>query len=166
MDDVKNITRGIIYALIYIIVTIIVPYFTFTIIKNIKIAEVELTIEQVKYNQIIFWVFAFGLIISGCAFFAYSSPKNTIRRAVFSLIQIILNCFYVWSYKFSGAMDVEFIVVGLGDLIINLEQMILVYLGIYFLTILLRIYDVVDFSVNRFKIREEKEQKILQKEVT
>lgn len=166
MEDVKNVTRGIIYTIIYIIVTIVVPYFTFTIIKNLTISGVPITLEQVKYDRIIFWVFAFGLIISGCAFFAYSSPKNTIRRAVFSLIQIILNCLYVWSYRFSGAMDIEFIIVGFGDLIINLEQMILVYLGIYFLTILLRIYDVVDFSINRFKIREEKEQKILQKEVT
>lgn len=166
MDDFKNITRGIIFTIIYIVVTIVIPYFTFTFIKNLTIAGLPITLEQVTYNRIIFWVFAFGLIISGCAFFAYSSPKYTIRRAVFSLIQIILNCLYVWSYKFSGAMDIEFIIVDFGTLTINLEQMILVYLGIYFLSILLKVYDVVDFSVNRFKIREEKEQKLLQKEVS
>ena len=165
MDDIKNMTRGIIFAIIYIVVTIIIPYLTFTIVKNLSIAGLDLTIEQVKYDRILFYVFAFGFIISGCAFFAYSSPKNTIRRAFFSLLQIILNCLYIWSYKFSGAMEIEFVLVGYGNIYINLQQLILVYLGIYFLSILLRIYDLVDFSVNRFKIREEKEQKLLQKEV-
>ena len=166
MDDVKNMTRGIIFTLIYIVVTIVIPYLTFSWIKNISVfGLLELELTQEKYDSIIFWVFAFGLVISGCAFFAYSSPSQSIRRAVFSLIQIILNCFYIWSYKFSGATAVEFELVGLGNVVINLQQMITVYLGVYFLTILLKIYDVADFSINRFKIREEREEKRLMKEV-
>ncbi|MFX1274944.1 MAG: hypothetical protein ACFFBP_03690 [Promethearchaeota archaeon] len=158
-------TRGIIFAIIYIITTIVVPYLGFTWIKNLTIQGFEIQIEQTQYETIIFWIFAFGLIISGCAFFSYSSPPQSIRRGVFSLIQIILNCFYIWSYRFSGALTVEFVIVDYGILYLDLQQMILVYLGVYFLTILLKVYDVVDFTINRFKIREEKEQKLLQKEV-
>ena len=165
MEDVKNMTRGIIYTLIYIIVTIVIPYLGFTWVKNLNVLGVPIQLEQSQYDRIIFWILAFGLIISGCAFFSYSSPSQSIRRGVFSLIQIILNCFYIWSYRFSGALEVEFTIAGFGYLYINLHQMILVYLGVYFLTILLKIYDIVDFTINRFKIRDEREQKLLQKEV-
>jgi len=43
-----------------------------------------------------------------------------------------------------------------GFLSLNLQQMVLVYLGIYFLTIILKIYDVIDFTINREKIRNER----------
>ena len=165
MDDIKNMTRGIGFALLYIIITIIVPYLTFTFIKDLSIAGLDLSLEQAQYENIVFWVVAFGFLISGCAFFAYSSPSKSIRRAVFSLIQVILNCFYIWSYKFSGATEIEFVIVSYGSVFINLQQMIMIYLGIYLFTILLRIYDIADFSINRFIIREEKGAKILQKEV-
>ncbi len=163
MEDTKNMIRGIIFTIIYIITTIVIPYLGFTWVKNLSIQGMPIQLEQVQYENIIFWIFAFGLIVSGCAFFAYSSPSQSIRRGIFSLLQVILNCFYIWSYRFSGALEVEFIF-EFGSVYINLTQMILVYLGVYFLTILLKIYDVIDFTVNRYKIREEREQKLLQKE--
>ena len=43
---------------------------------------------------------------------------------------------------------------------LNLQQMIVVYLGIYFLTILLKVYDIIDFGVNREKIRASRLEKI------
>ena len=133
MEDFKNMTRGILFTLIYIVVTIIIPYLTFTWVKNLTVAGMDFGLEQKQYENIVFWVIAFGLVISGCAFFSYSSPSQSIRRGVFSLIQVILNCFYIWSYKFSGALEIEFVITGYGNVYINLQQMILLYLGIYLL---------------------------------
>lgn len=145
--------------LVYLVVTVIVPYLTFSWVRDLEVAGFDITLTQVQYNNIVFWVFAFGLVITGCAFVAYSSPPQSVRRAIFALVQVILNCFYVWSYRFSGALEIEFLVIGQGSVYINLQQMIMVYLGLYFLTIILRLYDIVDFSINRHKIQEQKEEK-------
>ena len=94
-------------------------------------------------KKIIYWVSAFGLLISACAFFNYSSPKQSIRKGTFSLIQILLNCLYIWSYKFSGATEVRFEIVfqitGLGYIAVNVQNMVMLYMGIYFLPALLQL---------------------------
>ena len=156
---VKNMIRGIIATAIYFTTTILIPYWTFSWIMNLKIEGVDIDISNTQYKRIIYWVTAFGLLISGTAFFAYSAPSQSIRRGIFSLIQIIINCFYLWSYKFSGALEIEMELVDLGIVSINLTQMILLYMGIYFLTVALKAYDLVDFIVNREKIKFERGQK-------
>ncbi len=156
---IKNMVRGTIFTAIYFTTTIIIPYLTFSWIMSLKIEGVPIEISNTQYKRIIYWVTAFGLVISGTAFFAYSAPSQSIRRGVFSLIQIILNCFYLWSYKFSGALEIELELVDLGVVSINLTQMILVYMGIYFLTVVIKAYDLVDFIVNREKIKFERGRK-------
>jgi len=163
-QDAINILRGVLLTLVYIIVTIVIPYFTFSWIRNLEIfGLITIEMTQLQYERIIFWVLAFGLIISGCAFFSYSSPSQSIRGGVFALIQVLLNCFYIWSYKFSGAAEIQFDIVDMGFFYLNLQHMILMYLGIYFFLILLKTYDVIDFIVNREKIRELRLDKIREK---
>jgi len=160
MGATKNMIRGTIYTSVYVVTTIIIPFLLFNWVRNLQIPLVgEITLTQENYENIIFWILAFGLIISGCAFFSYSSPKQSIRRAVFALIQVIVNCLYLWSYKFSGATEIlfNFTISGYtGFLSLNLQTMVLVYMGVYFLTIILKIYDLIDFSINRKKIRENR----------
>ena len=159
--DAKNIIRGVGFTLIYIITTMVIPYLTFSWVKELSIfGIIDIEMTQSQYDKIIFWVLAFGLVISGSAFFSYSSPPQSIRGGVFALIQVILNCFYIWSYKFSGATEIQFDIVNFGFFYLNLQQMIVTYLGIYFLTILLKAYDIVDFFVNREKIRELRMEKL------
>ncbi|TFF95861.1 MAG: hypothetical protein EU547_07055 [Promethearchaeota archaeon] len=156
----KNMLRGFIFMIFYVGFTIIVPFLTFTFIRNLVISGIDITLSQQSYENIIFWVVAFGLLISGCSFFTYSSPKQSIRRGAFALIQILINCMYLWSYKFSGATAVEFDIITFnGNVVIDLQQMILVYMGIYTLTILIKVYDLADFVINREKIRTERWEK-------
>jgi hypothetical protein len=155
-----NLLKGIIYMGVYITITIVIPFFTFTWIKEIQVLGVAIVLEQTEYNRIIFWISAFGLLISACAFFNYSSPKQSIRKGVFALVQILLNCLYIWSYKFSGATEVKFEIIfeitSVGFIAINVQNMVMLYMGIYFLTIILKGYDLVDFVVNRDKIRQKR----------
>ena len=145
---------------IYIVTTMVIPYFTFTFIKNMQLLGVDIVLEQQNYERIIYWVTAFGLLISSTAFFNYSSPKQSIRKGTFALIQIILNCLYIWSYKFSGATEVRFEivveVVNIGYITVNVQNMVMLYMGVYFLTIILKGYDFLDFVINRKKIREKR----------
>lgn len=156
---IKNMVRGVIFAGIYIVITIIIPFMTFSWVMSLEVEGLELELYEERYAQILFYILAFGLLISGTSFFAYSSPSNSIRRGIFSLIQIILNLFYLWSYKFSGALEIELVIVDLGIVEINLQQLILTYMGIYFLTVILKAYDLIDFIVNRDKIKFERGQK-------
>ena len=163
-----NILKGIIYMGVYLTTTMIIPFLTFTWIREIQVLGVSIVLEQVEYERIIFWISAFGLLISACAFFNYSSPKQSIRKGTFALIQILLNCLYIWSYKFSGATEVKFEIVfevtNVGFIAIDVQNMVLLYMGVYFLTILLKGYDLIDFVINRDKIRQ-KRYKIIEKGV-
>ena len=157
MGGVKNMVKGFIFTGIYVVTTIIIPMYTFSLIRDYAGAFLEFS-EQ-DYANIIFWLTAFGLLICGCAFFTYSSPKQSIRRAIFALIQVIVNCLYIWSYKFSGATEIIFNLDmgGISGFVgLNIQVMVLVYMGVYFLTIVLRVYDIIDFTINREKIREDR----------
>jgi len=160
MGRFYNITRGVIYMSVYIVTTMVIPYFTFTFIKEMQIMDVTIVLEQQNYERIIYWVSTFGLLISSCAFFNYSSPKQSIRKGAFALIQIVLNCLYIWSYKFSGATLVRFEIVieivNLGYITVNVQHMVMLYMGVYFLTIILKGYDFLDFVINRKTIREKR----------
>lgn len=158
MGATKNILKGLIYMCIYITTTMVIPFLTFTWIKEVQVAGVSIVLEQQEYDRIIFWISAFGLLISSCAFFNYSSPKQSIRKGTFALIQILLNCLYIWSYKFSGATSVRFEIMieltGVGFITVNVQNLVMLYMGVYFLTIVLKGYDFIDFVVNREKIRQ------------
>ena len=157
MGRFYNITKGVIYMSVYIVTTMVIPYFTFTFIKNMQLLGVDIVLEQQNYERIIYWVTTFGLLISSCAFFNYSSPKQSIRKGTFALVQIILNCLYIWSYKFSGATEVRFEIVieivNIGYITVDVQNMVMLYMGTYFLTILLKGYDFFDFVINRKTIR-------------
>ena len=158
-----NISKGLIFMGIYIATTMVVPYYTFTWIREVQVLGVSIVLQQQEYKRIIFWIGAFGFLISACAFFNFSSPKQSIRKGVFALVQILLNCMYIWSYKFSGATEVRFDIVfsltGLGFITVNVQNMVMLYMGIYFLTIILKGYDLADYIINRDKIRENRYKK-------
>jgi len=154
MGAVKNMLKGFIFTGIYAVFTVVIPLVFFTLIFSIEGLPLEW--EQQDQNNIMFWLVAFGLLVSGLAFFKYSSPKQSIRKAVFALIQVIVNCLYIWSYRFSGAAEVTFVILDFGFFTLDLSQMLLIYMGVYFLTIILRVYDIIDFTINREKIRENR----------
>ena len=163
MGRFSNIVKGIIFMCVYIGTTMVIPFLTFTWVKEVQIMGVNIVLTQHDYENIIFWISAFGLLISATAFFNYSSPKQSIRKGTFAMVQIILNCLYIWSYKFSGATEIRFEIVfeiaSLGFISINVANMVMLYMGVYFLTILLKGYDFFDFLLNRKTIREKRYKK-------
>ena len=156
MGSAKNMVKGFVFTAIYVFFTIVIPIVTFSLVYDLVVQGIPLDFTQQDFQNITFWVVALGLVISGCAFFKYSSPKQSIRKGIFALIQLLVNCLYIWSYKFSGATNVSFVISGFGGFTLNLQQMFLVYMGIYFLTIVIKVYDIIDFTLNREKIRENR----------
>ena len=163
MGRLGNVVKGIIFMCVYIATTMVIPFLTFTWVKEVQILGVGIVLTQHDYDNIIFWISAFGLLISATAFFNYSSPKQSIRKGTFAMVQIILNCLYIWSYKFSGATEIRFEIVfeiaNIGFISINVQNMVMLYMGVYFLTILLKGYDFFDFLLNRKTIREKRYKK-------
>ena len=158
MGSVKNMIWGFVFVGIYAVTTIILPIYLFSFYRSFEgiFPEVELGFTQQDYENVIFWLTSIGIIICACAFLTHSSPKQSIRKGVFALIQVIVNCLYLWSYKFSGASEITFVIIDYGFFSLDLSQMILIYMGVYFLTIVLKVYDVIDFTINREKIRENR----------
>ncbi len=157
MGAVGNMVKGFIFAAIYAVVTIVIPIIMFSIIVHLPILPFgQLDFTREDYENVRFWIISIGIIICACAFFSHSSPKQSIRKASFALIQVLVNCIYIWAYKFSGALEWTFTVENVAFLTLNVSQMVLVTLGIYLLTIVLRVYDLIDFTINREKIREER----------
>ncbi|MFX1343495.1 MAG: hypothetical protein ACFFBC_01075 [Promethearchaeota archaeon] len=154
MGAAKNMVRGFIFTGVYVLFTIVIPLTLFTLLFSIEGLPLEW--EQLDQTNITFWLTAFGLLASGFAFFKYSSPKQSIRKGIFALIQVIINCLYLWSYRFSGAAEITFIIIDYGFFTLDLSQMILIYMGVYFLTIVLKVYDIFDYTINREKIRENR----------
>ena len=160
MGRLFNVVKGIIFMCVYITTTMVIPFLTFTWVKEVQILGVGIVLTQHDYENIIFWISAFGLLISATAFFNYSSPKQSIRKGTFAMVQLILNCLYIWSYKFSGATEIRFEIVfeiaNIGFISINVQNMVMLYMGVYFLTIILKGYDFFDFLLNRKAIREKR----------
>ncbi|GAG67857.1 unnamed protein product [marine sediment metagenome] len=107
MGGMKNIFRGFIGMAIYMTTTMLIPALTFDYVDKMVIPippDEILDIEIAKGNiaVVIFWLVALGLTISGLAFFSWSSPKESRRKIVFSILLVVAHCFYLWSYKFSG----------------------------------------------------------------
>ena len=90
MSRFFNIIKGIIYMGVYIVTTMVIPFLTFTWVRNLSILGVDIVLTQHNYENIIFWISAFGLLISATAFFNYSAPKQSIRKGTFALVQILL----------------------------------------------------------------------------
>ena len=151
--------KGLFGFLFYICLTILVPYFTFSAIRNVQVQNINIDIgmNQEEYLRIVFYIIAFGTLVSTTAFFRYSSPSQSIRKAVFALLQVNLNCLYAFSYKFSGATEINFTLIGYGFMTLIVENMVMLYMGIYFLTIIIYFYDLIDFTINRNKIRAQRE---------
>ena len=128
MGSVKNMVKGSIYTTVYVVFTLMIPLVTFSLVKDYVVKGVlPLELTQQQYNDIVFWITALGLLICACAFFTYSSPKQSIRKGVFALIQVLVNSLYIWSYKFSGATNIIFSLdMGgtAGFLALNLQTMV------------------------------------------
>jgi hypothetical protein len=156
MGSVKNMVKGFVFTGVYVVLTIVVPLVTFSLVYDFVVQGFPLEFTQTNFQDTTFWVVALGLVISGCAFFKYSSPKQSIRKGIFALIQLLVNCLYILSYRYSFASNISFVMPGGWGFTLNLQQMFLVYIGIYFLTIFIKVYDIIDFTINREKIRENR----------
>lgn len=127
------------------VVKITFPIFLFNYLMQISIMGIQLYTEE-KVSLIIYWITAFGLITTALAVFIASSPKNSVRHAIGSLLMLFANGFYLYVYKFSGAVDFQNISIELGPDIsatfsLNLDQMIYLNMGVIGLNILIALWD-------------------------
>lgn len=161
MGATKSIIMGVLKSIIHVSIVLIFPLVTFAYIRRLEIPDLGLTIsiEESAYQVIVYWIIAFGLLASGCAFFKYTAPKQSVRKGLFGLIQIPVQQLYLWSYKFSGGTQITFFISNYGTILLDLTELIRVYLGIYFLLFCLRLYDFLDFMINKQKIQLERAYK-------
>jgi len=162
MGAVKNILFGLIMMGVYMTTTILIPYFTFDFVNQLSMPitetqSLDLQMAQGDIDTIFFWLISLGLVISGLAFFSYSSPRKSRRAVVFSILQVLANGFYLWSYKFSGAAELTIDIVELGSLSLDLTETVSLYLGAYSLIIFYKLWKLIEVDYGQRKeLREKK----------
>ena len=162
----KNIFKGVIKALITLVLSIIVPFLLFRQIKDFPdIMGLEITLENTEYNRILFWITAIGMISVAFSFAKGSSPKRSRRGALFGIGGVLANCFYIYQYKFSGASTFTMGISDLGTISVDLGVILNLWMGLIFLKIIIEIYDLIDAFLYEKKKKTNSTDITLQNEI-
>ena len=160
---------GLIAAISYVVWSIIIPLEIFKFLATPQAAQYGVQLTQQELNEFTYWIVAFGLISTSAVFVRSSSPKYSSRKAVANLFVIFANCMYFYIYVVSGVTEISTAVVVEGSAVefnLNLENIILVNLGIYALNIIVTIYDLVIAIVSPIEVKDEYTEELHEKEVT
>ena len=134
-------------ASINVITKILIPMYIFrSILQDITLTVIDLGYTEVKVDIIMFWLVAMGSITASLSFTKASSPKYSQRKAIFDIILIIANAFYLYFYRFSGALDIAATLdlgTAVGTLYLNFENMIYISMGVITLNLIIGLYDLI-----------------------
>ena len=143
----KNMLRGFSAALSSVITKILIPMYIFrSILQDTTLMMIDLGYTEAKVDTIIFWIVAMGSITASLSFTKAASPKYSPRKAIFEIILVIANAFYLYLYKFSGALDIA-VSMDLGIAIttfyLSFENMIYISMGVIGLNMIIGLYDLI-----------------------
>ncbi len=165
----RNLLSGLIAAIFYVIWSIVIPLEIFKFLATPEAAQYGIQLTQQELNEFKYWIVAFGLISTAAVFVRSSSPKYSSRKAIANLFVIFANCMYFYIYVVSGVTDISTQVVVEGSAVqfhMNLDNIILVNLGIYALNIIVTIYDLIISMVSPIEVEDEYTEELHEKEVT
>lgn len=150
-QGIKNILSGLVWAAFYFVTLILIPSYTFEALQSYTVSGVTIAIPTQQYEKLTFWIGNLGMVIVGLGFFAHSSPKRSIRKAVLGLLKIFVNALYIWVYKFSGVtvLTFDFSDPGVYGAVVSVDfsTIVMMLMGVFFLNIILAIYDLLDFAI-------------------
>ncbi len=141
----KNLLRGFGAALSNIITKILIPMYIFrSVLQDTTVMTLDLGYTKAKVDVILFWIVAMGSITASLSFTKAASPKYSTRKAVFDIISIFANAFYLYVYRFSGALDIA-VALDLGGatgtFYLNFENMVYISMGVIGLNLIIGLYD-------------------------
>jgi hypothetical protein len=143
----NNLLKGFTAALINVITKILIPMYIFrTVLQDTTLMTIDLGYTEAKVDIIMFWLVAIGSITASLSFTKASSPKYSTRKAIFEIILIIANAFYLYLYRFSGALDIAVSLdlgTAVGTLSLNFENMIYISMGVIALNLIIGLYDLI-----------------------
>lgn len=160
MSAAKNLLKGFFAIVQYFLSYIIFPLWLFQYITTYDFGFFKVSVAQI--DTIIYWITAIGILCTAIAFVAASSPDRSKRKGIFELLQVIFNTAYIYMYKFSGASEMIFNFVGnpSGAMSMNVTKLVYLWIGTYGLSILLAVFDLIDYCVYK---DEDKSKNVAQK---
>ena len=143
----KNLLRGFGAALVNVVTKILIPWYIFrSILQETTASIIDLGYTEAKVDIILFWIVAMGSITASLSFTKAASPKYSTRKAAFAIVLIIANAFYLYVYRFSGAIDIA-VTLDLGiatsTFYLSFENMIYISMGVVILNLIVGIYDLI-----------------------
>ena len=143
----KNLLRGFGAALSNVITKILIPIYIFrSVLQDTTLMMVDLGYTEAKVNIIMFWLVAMGSITASLSFSKAASPKYSPRKAVFEIFLIIANAFYLYLYKFSGALDMVVSLdlgVATSTFYLSFENMVYISMGVIGLNLIVGLFDLI-----------------------
>ena len=143
----KNLLRGFSAALVNVITKILIPMYLFrSILQDTTLFTVDLGYTEARVNTIIFWIVAMGSITTSLSFTKAASPKYSPRKAIFDIILILANAFYLYVYKFSGALDIVVTLdlgIAMTTFYLSFENMVFISMGVIGLNLIIGLYDLI-----------------------
>ncbi len=143
----KNLLRGFSAALGNIVTKILIPMYLFrSVLQDTTLMMADLGYTETRVNTIIFWIVAMGSITSSLSFSKAASPKNSPRKAIFEIILVFTNAFYLYVYKFSGALDIAVSLdlgIAMTTFYLSFENMLYISMGVIGLNLIVGLYDLI-----------------------
>lgn len=154
MGSASLIFKGISLAAVKAVTRMLIPYYTFKYISELEIMGIPIGLTNEQFNIIVFWITALGLCSVACAFGKGASPKRSPRKAIFFFGDIVIYCFYLWCYKFSGAASLT-LTFEFGSVTYDLGVMLQLWMGVVVLKLILATYDLIDGIIYTKKKKAE-----------
>ena len=155
----KYLFKGIISAVLYGLTLILLPLVLLDLLAA-NVPPEYFTLEP----EMTFWIVAMGMVVIAFAFGRESSPKRTVRRAIFNGLLTIANVFYVYSYWLSGVANIDLSIPlpipGFEGILLGIQLdlggVIALELGVIGLKFLIIVYDLIDSIVYLSKRKRTK----------
>ncbi|MBD3227926.1 MAG: hypothetical protein GF329_07030 [Candidatus Lokiarchaeota archaeon] len=157
----KNFLRGILFALLYATMNLIIPLIGLNYLTTIKVSGIAISYSREDFFSMVDWIIKLGIIVCAIGFFKKSSPKGSRRMAWLGLFQTITQIAYVYMYKYGGATEI-LISFDYGWVILGLNVLLFLVMGRLTLNIFFNFYNIIYnsfFYKDKEKKKEEKDEK-------
>ncbi|GAB4312072.1 MAG: hypothetical protein Kow0069_12700 [Promethearchaeota archaeon] len=158
----KNFLKGTIMTAYYVVVSVLIPYYTLRYFTTIQVEGVEITYGKAGFEDSVKWILRLGMLVSALAFFRTTAPKGSKRSAWAGLLQTLTNVAYIYSFRYGGVTEVRLLFAD-GYGIVDMGVLLTMIMGQVLLLTILNVWDVIHntwfWSEEEEKEKERKKKK-------
>lgn len=142
----RNDLFQVILTIFSFIFTILIPLISYIQFKSINPNQVDLGGLDTKFDILIIFFFAIGIIITICTYLVYQNYKYSTKR---SILLILISIMYIVYIASSSQIMVLYMGIQKIEIIIDFSGILILFLIGMGLFTLKNVIDLIDFKVNQ-----------------